>query len=260
MKITINDPIKASKFSTIIQHLKNITENIPFYFREEGLYIQCMDDSHCCLFECVIASTWFDEYVFDAEKDPASIGIAMTLFYKVINVRHESQTLEIQVTSREIDHIFVNFVNSQNGKFDKHFKLALIDINYEPMEPTHIDTVVDLVMDSKTLCELVGQLMIFDDNIILTFNEETIDLVSTGSDGTMKVDIKMDDVNEYAIAENTTLAQTYSLRYIQLMCQFNKLTSAIRMGFSHGMPMTLKYELSEDSYVRFHLAPKFTDD
>uniref|UniRef100_A0A6C0HH86 Proliferating cell nuclear antigen PCNA N-terminal domain-containing protein n=1 Tax=viral metagenome TaxID=1070528 RepID=A0A6C0HH86_9ZZZZ len=259
MKIVIKDSVKASKFSNIIQHLKNITDNVSFYFRPAGLYIQCMDGNHCCLFECTISATWFDDYSFVAETDQATIGITLLLFHKVINVRHESQTLELEVTADYPNHILVHFIGSEDGKFDKHFQLSLVSIEYEPMEPTPIDTTVDLTMDGKTLCELVNQLMIFDDVLVFTFKEDIIYLLSTGSEGSMKVDIEIEDVKEYAIAEDTILTQAYSLKYIQLMCQFNKLSSEIKMGFSNCMPMTMKYELSEDSYVMFHLAPKITD-
>ena len=260
MKITISDTQKAVKFATIIHHLKNLTENVSLYFKEDGLYIQCMDDNHCCLFECTLKSSWFDGYNYDVDNGPATIGIAMSLFYKVINARHESQTLELEVTNNDENHIYINFVDSSQGKFNKHFKLSLINIDYEIMETKQFDTVVDLTMDAKTLCELVNQLMIFDEIIALTFNDESIDLVSTGSEGSMKVVIKLDDVKEYAISENTTLTQSYSLKYILLMCQFNKLSSDIMMGFSNNMPMTLKYDLGDESYVIFHLAPKIVDD
>jgi|LakMenEpi03Aug12_release.lakeMendotaPanAssembly.Ray.scaffolds.fasta_scaffold181065_3 proliferating cell nuclear antigen PCNA len=260
MKIVIKDTMKATKFSTIIQHLKNITDNVAFYFKTEGLYIQCMDGNHCCLFECTITSVWFDEYCFDEETDLAMIGISMPLFYKVINVRHESQRLELELNDAIPDHILLHFVDSEDGKFDKHFQLSLIDINYEPMAPTPIETIVDLTMDGKTLSELVNQLMIFNDVVTLSFKEDIIYLISMSSEGSMKVDIKMDDVKEYAIAEETTLNQSYSLKYIQLMCQFNKLSSDVKMGFSDAMPMTMTYDLGEESHVMFHLAPKIMDD
>ena len=260
MKIVISDPQKANKFSTIIQHLKNITENVSVYFRTNGLYIQCMDGSHCCLFECSISNTWFDEYSFVEGEDLATVGLAMSLFTKVIHVRHESQKIELELRSNVPNHILVHFVNSKDGKFDKHFQLALIHMDYEPMAPIDMDTIVDLTMDAKTLCELVNQLMIFDDVLTLTFREDIIYMLSICSEGSMKVDIKMEDVKEYAIAEDTILTQSYSLKYVQLMCQFNKLSTEIKMGFCKNMPMTMKYELGEESYVMFYLAPKIMDD
>lgn len=261
MKIVIKDTQKAIKFSTIIQHLKNITDKVSFYFRTTGLYIQCMDDAHCCLFECSISSAWFDEYTFVDGTDLATVGLFMPLFYKVINIRHESQKLELELRDDFPDHILIHFVNSEEGgKFDKHFQLALSYIDYEPMAPIPIETIVDLTMEGKTLCDLVNQLMIFNDVVTLSFKEDMIYLISISGDGSMKVEIKMDDVKEYAIAENTTLNQSYSLKYIQLMCQFNKISSDIAMGFSKAMPMTMKYDLGEESHVMFHLAPKLTDD
>jgi proliferating cell nuclear antigen PCNA len=258
MKITISNPHKALKFATIIQHLKHLTENVSFYFRDDGLYIQCMDDNHCCLFECSIKSSWFDGY--NNDTGPSNVGIAMSLFNKVINARHDSQTLELEVNNSDENHIYINFVDSNQGKFNKHFKLSLINIDYELMEPKQFETIVDLTMDAKTLCELVNQLMIFDENLSLTFNEDSIDLISTGSDGSMKVVITLDDVKEYAISENMSLTQSYSLKYILVMCQFNKLSSNIIMGFSNNMPMTLRYDFEHDSWVIFHLAPKIVDE
>ena len=82
---------------------------------------------------------------------------------------------------------------------------------------------------------------------------------SSGNDGSMQVEMKIDDIKEYAIAEATTIVQSYSLKYIHLMCQFNKLAPEMNMGFSKDKPMTMKYDLLEDSYVLIHLAPKMAD-
>ena len=83
---------------------------------------------------------------------------------------------------------------------------------------------------------------------------------SSGNEGSMQVEMKIDDIKEYAIAEATTIVQSYSLKYIHLMCQFNKLAPEMNMGFSKDKPMTMKYDLLEESYVRIHLAPKMVDD
>ena len=259
MKITINDEHKAaSKFTAIFQTLKQFTDNILFNLKDDGLYIQCLDDSHCCLFECNIKKEWFAGYEFNPNGgDADKFGLNIALFHRVLNARHESQVLEIVLDSEENPNkVEINFVGSDQGKFDKNFELSMVEVDYDLMEPKDVDTIVDLVMDVKTLTELVNQLMIFDENLTLTFKDEVIDMVSTGSDGSMKVEIKLDDVKEYAIAENSSLTQSYSLKFVLLMCQFNKLANDVSMGFSNSMPMTFKYDLGEDSFVKFHLAPK----
>jgi hypothetical protein len=52
MKIIIEDTRKISKLANIFCHLKPFTDNVVIYVKPEGLYIQCMDDGHCALFEC----------------------------------------------------------------------------------------------------------------------------------------------------------------------------------------------------------------
>ena len=96
----------------------------------------------------------------------------------------------------------------------------------------------------------------------------------------MKASIRIEDVKEYAITENETLEQMYSLRYVQLMCQFNKLATVMEMGFNDESPMIMKYRLdvpaateqngdkeeeeedkaNKESFVRIHLAPKIKDE
>lgn len=110
MKIVIRDSQKVlNKFSAMIQNLKYLNDSVSFYFKPEGLYIQCMDGNHCCLFECTITSKWFDEYTFSQTDDPSNIGISMPLFHKVINVRHDSQTLELELNDDFKNFILIHF-------------------------------------------------------------------------------------------------------------------------------------------------------
>ena len=77
MKITIHTPQKADKFTTIFQHLKLLTDHVNMNFSNDGLYMQCLDNNHCCLFECKLAAEWFDNYEFNADphKDTSQIGV-----------------------------------------------------------------------------------------------------------------------------------------------------------------------------------------
>ena len=102
--------------------------------------------------------------------------------------------------------------------------------------------------------------MIFGEVLTLTFSEEIIDMKSSSIDGSMRAEMNIEDLTEFAIAENTTLIQSYSLKYIHMMCQFNKLSSEINMSFIKDKPMTMQYDLLEGSNVKIHLAPKICDN
>ena len=263
MRVIISDTKKCNKFTSLFQHLKQFTTNIQLNFRKEGLYIQCLDDSHCCLFETDIKVGWFQTYNLETPDVACkAIGINLNMFHKVLNARQESQSIELKLNkgNDEDDNILINFIDGVDKVFDKYFELSLVNIDEELMNVTANDTLVDLTIETKTFCDMISQFMIFDDALTITFNDDRIGLHTSGSDGKMRTEIKLDDVNEYVTTENITLVQSYSLRYINMMCHFNKLSSEIYMGFSDSMPMHMKYSLGDDSYLNFHLAPKIIED
>jgi proliferating cell nuclear antigen PCNA len=257
MRAVISESKKSVKFTVLFNHLKQFTHNILLNFKTDGLYIQCLDDSHCCLFECNLSSKWFSTYDV---KEAVTIGINLGMFYKVLNARHETQAIELCLHNNKPDLVFINFIMGASGNFDKFFELSLIDIEMELMNVIINDTLVDLHIETKTFCEMISQFMIFDDILTITFNEDKISLKASGSDGKMRTELRLDDVKEYVTAESITLVQSYSLKYINMMCHFNKLSADLYMGFSDTMPMLMKYDLGEDSYANFHLAPKISDE
>jgi len=257
MKITIEDARKSNKLANIFCHLKPFTDNVVIYFKENGLYIQCMDNSHCALFECSLDKAWFASYDYNAADDMPSISVNIAMLYKVLNAREDDQSIEINLSKKNEDKIYITF---NGGKMCKYFELPLINVDNELLNTSElIETDIDLTIEAKTFCDLINQLMIFDEILTLTFSEDKIEMKSSGNEGSMQVEMKIDDIKEYAIAEATTIVQSYSLKYIHLMCQFNKLAPEMNMGFSKDKPMTMKYDLLEESYVRIHLAPKMED-
>ena len=242
MKIKLQTPHKADKFATIFHHLKVLSEYVNINLRDNGVYMQCLDSNHCCLFECTLHNSWFDEYQFDASQDTEQIGIHTATFYKVINIRQEKQEIEISSEGKYIDTININFTKGDKN-FDKSFEIPSIDLESELMEIPKDDTSVDLVIDTKRLAELASELVLFSETLTLIFSEEGIEFTASGSEGKMKSRIDLDEVNEYAVGENMRLKQSYSLKYLNIMCHFGKLSKEICMGFSEGRPMHLLYNI-----------------
>jgi hypothetical protein len=291
MKLTITDARKAAKFSAIFANLKAFTDNVCLFYKATGVYIQCMDDSRCCLFECVLDKSWFAQYDLQegsvADDDAVDeddvegaagkqSGVNIALFQKVLHARQEKQALTLRLTSDSVDKLCIDFHEAAatlaatatapsappttSTTFDKFFELPLYDIAADVMDVKDFDTTVDLHVDSKLFCDLIGQFTLFDDNLTFHFSESQVELVSSGTNGSMKAVINVDDVAAYALPENAPpLRQSYSLRYIQLMSQFNKLAPEVQMGFSDTMPMFMRYDLGDQSHVRIHLAPKLLD-
>ena len=265
MKITFTNAKKCQQFAAIFANLKAFTENVSIYFKEESLYMQCLDDSHCALFECRLMSKWFKEYDFDPATDMGQIAINVVMLNKVLNTWTDKQELSIEIQP-DSDKIHISFENGEDdtSQFNKYYELSLINLDNQLMAVVDADTLVDMTIDSKLFHSLINQLGIFADTLSMNFGEDDIEFTSSGTDGTMVAKIKAEDLAEYAMLENSVLKQTYSLRYVQMMCQFNKLAPEMELGFSAEMPMVMKYRVGDnndtESFVRIHLAPKIPDD
>ena len=287
MKLTLKDPVKVTKFSAIFQHLKQLVDNIAIYFSVDGLYIQGMDSTQICLFECKLTSGWFDEYEFTQNVDARRVCVNTTILYKVINAIDEKHMIEISYSGHP-DLLNIKFGDPAEHIFNKCFEISLVDLDIELMTIPRKEAHVDLTIDTLTFSKLISQLLIFSNVLTLHFTDEDIKFRAEGTEGAMNSKIDLEEVKEYAIGENTTLSQSYSLTYINMMCSFGKLNKSIIMGFSENMPMSLIYDLdncanqqnedeneddneydNEDEegeeqikkcFVGFYLAPRMDDD
>jgi proliferating cell nuclear antigen len=62
------------------------------------------------------------------------------------------------------------------------------------------------------------------------------------------------------VEENANFKCSYNLKIISNMAQFQKLTNDVFLHISPEMPFQLIYNLDDNNYVRFFLAPKISDD
>lgn len=263
MKLIISESSKASKFTTIFQNLTQFTENICLSVSNDGIYFQGLDGNHCCLFECKLCKSWFDEFEYEDGNDVVELGINIKLLYKVLNTRQELQHIEIYTKKKDklnIDFITHDDKKEKNKAFNKYFELPLFNIEATNMNITLDESDVDLIIPSKRMCELVSQLMLFNENMTMNFTEDMIHMDATGEMGKMEVRIAMEDVTEYAIGEGVIIKESYSINYINMMCNFCKLNSEFVMCFIKGKPMKGLYDIGENSHISFYLAPRIDDE
>ena len=137
----------------------------------------------------------------------------------------------------------------------------MIDVDSDLLEIPEKDSDIDLIIASKKFSELIGQFEIFDDTLSFKFSDEDIIMKASGVDGTMKASMSLDDVTEFALAEDKDeIKQSFALRYIKMMCNFSKISHEICMEFTVDSPMKLKYNMADESFIQFYLAPKLGDE
>ena len=258
MKIELSDPKKVLQFSIILQNIRAYSEHVVINISKKGLFMQGMDSSHCILFEIKLNPTWFNLFDFDEENDNSTLGINSNILHKIIAILRDGQTIVLEAD--DDDKLNISFIGGNDKTFNKYFEIPLMDINKDIVEITIEDTEVELIMTSKSFHELINQFQNFDEKLSLHFTEEEVSMFSDGIEGMMKVNINLDDVTEYSVVEDLNMEQSYSLKHIAMMCLFNKLSDEFNMTFSEDKPMTGKYNLDDESFVKFYLTSKIEDN
>ena len=257
MKLTITDIGNAEKFTHIFQHLKNFTDNINIDFLEDKVYIQGMDSAHVSLYEISLENSFFEIYEIE-EEDNREIGINNVFLYKILNTRFPNQSIELNY-SGDSDNLNIEFKSEQKEEFNKSFELPLMEINIEKLHIPEIEYQADLIISTCVLTKMIDELAIFDEKININCNDEIIKFKATGVEGTMNVEIPIEDVDEYLLEEDGNMSVTYSIKQFQFMCDFNKLSGVVKMGISDSQPMLISYEFNE-SFAKFYLAPSIVEE
>jgi len=286
MRLTIENKSKMEMFVALFQLLKNWGSCLNLHFEKTRLYIQSMDKSHICLSSIHISSNWFSHYEID---NPANISLDSTNFAIMMNYTLKHSKMEIKFEDEsDPDTIFIN-LSSSNGnsnnictnssdmlvepkkkgkvtkvkedhnKFDHFFELGLIEVEQDTLNIPEVEYDVDFTMKSDNFSELISELMVFGSNLNILCNEDNLEFNASGDAGKLKVNIPIDDLNEYAIAEGDSLDISYSLTHLGKMCLSTKLGQYVSLSISTEYPMAIKYDLGDNSSVAFYIAPKISD-
>ncbi len=248
--ISINS-VQKKQFISIFQMLKNTSNTIQINITEDDFHIQGMDGSHVCLYDINLLSSFFCDYKIEKNNE---ICVDSTIFSQILSFGVESEKIQFHI---EEDNIEIHVI----GKKDtKNFTIPLIDNNYDWMGiPETTDYDVEFLIDTKTIQEYCSQLLLFGDTINMTCNETNIYFSTSGTNGDMKIEVKIDDLIEYSLTEGMNMYIQYSLNYIQKILLSSKVFDQIKFHISKTLPLKLSYPTTNSS-VDFYIAPKIDDD
>jgi proliferating cell nuclear antigen len=274
MHLSIENKPKMEMFVALFQLLKNWGSYLNLHFEKSHLYIQSMDKSHICLCSITISNHWFTSYEIN---DTTNISLDSTNFATMMNYALKHNKMEIKFDDQEEpDKLFINlssnvdtmFVEPKakskktkevSNKFDHFFELGLIDIEQDTLGIPEVEYDVDFTMKSDNFSELISELMVFGSNLNIVCNEDILEFNANGDTGKLKVNIPIDDLNEYSISEGEILDISYSLNHVGKMCLSTKLGQYVSLSISSEYPMAIKYDLGDSSTVAFYIAPKITE-
>jgi proliferating cell nuclear antigen PCNA len=259
MRLIIENKSKLETFVGIFQLLKNWSSHINLQFETDKLYIQSIDKSHICFANIEIKNKWFSE--FDCSMNHKisvdSTHLAILMSYAL---KHNKLELKFEEES-DADKLCINFLSSKENKggFEHFFELNLIDVNEYSLEIPKVDYDVEFIIPSKKLVDVLLELNTFGSDLNIKCSETLVELNANGDFTKLKVNIPIEDLDEYVINEGEDINISFSLSHLSKMCASMKLSSTINVALSLSNPMLLKYDLGDDSNVSFFIAPKISD-
>ena len=265
MRLIIENKSKLETFVGIFQLLKNWSSHINMQFEKDKLYIQSIDKSHICFANIEIKNNWFSEFDCSTNHkisvDSTHLAILMSyaLKHNKLELKFHEEGEEGQ--ENKADKLCINFLSSKENKggFEHFFELNLIDVNEYSLEIPTVDYDVEFTIPSKKLVDVLLELNTFGSDLNIKCSETLVELNANGDFTKLKVNIPIDDLDEYVINEGEDINLSFSLNHLSKMCASMKLSSTINVGLSLSNPMLLKYNLGDDSNVSFFIAPKISD-
>lgn len=261
MKLTLDIKTKIDTLVAIFQLLKNCTSIVKLEFHNTNLFIQGMDKSHVCLFNINISCKWFTTY--ETEK-PITVTIDSNSFHTILS-RSQDNNILVLILEKSDEYMDIELLvkpekNEKNentkNEYNRYFQIPTLDLEQDTLEIPEIDYDADFSLKTKQLYELTSQLILFGEVLEISCSENGIHFNTSGEHGKMTVNIPIDDLNEFTISEGENLELSYSLNYIHKMCLTTKLSKDIDISISNDYPIRLKYDLGEESYAVFFVAPK----
>lgn len=253
MQLSIENKNKLEIFVALFQLLKNWGSALTIYFEPDKLYIQTMDNTHICLADIVMKNSWFTTYECTIAT---KISINSIQFATLINYALKHDKLELKCDN-DSDKLFIHFLSKSS--FDHFFELNLIDLETENIAIPSVDYDVDFTIETKKFIDLLSELNAFGTELNIHCSENVFELNTTGDTTKLKINIPVNDLNEYAITENGKLDLSFSLNHVCKLCVSPKLATEINVSISDNYPMSVHYHLGDDSQIFFYVAPKVED-
>jgi proliferating cell nuclear antigen PCNA len=252
MKISVIGENKKI-FIHIFQMIKMNTNLIHLKFYETYLHIQGMDNCHVSLHDISLFQTWFDLY---EKSDNDEICIDANIFSQILSFGlNDTEKITILFGEENID------ISLIGTNYNKEFTIPQIENDYPWMNiPSDTEYDAEFSIKTKLGQDFCNQLMIFGDTMKINCNENNIYFSTSGTNGDMKVEIKSENLIDYAITEGEQIDIEYSINYIQKVFFLAKTFDIIYFSISKSLPLKLSFHLDYDSSkLEFYIAPKIED-
>ena len=250
MKFQIKDSKKSMEWIELLKFIKNLNTHITIMCTPTYMFIQIMDQSHVCMIDINIPSTWFHLY----ESENCTFSVMSSILVKVFGMYTMDSLIEVIIN--DLDKIHIHLLHELQQKL---FAIPLMDIEQDVLSTNKNDTKLDFVMKTKVLDKYINELAMFGEEVEIECNDDKLFLQSTNHEGSLRIEIKNETLEEFNVIENYLFKGKYCIKYLQYISKLSIIYPNIHLFLDEESPLLITFEGTELT-IKYYIAPKFSDE
>lgn len=266
------------RLKKVVDAIKDLVQDCNFDCNDSGIALQAMDNSHVALVSMMLKSESFSPFRCDRN---IALGINLGSLQKVLRA---AQSNDILTLKAEDAPDVVNLVfESANSDRISEYDIKLMDIDQEHLGIPETEYAATISMPSTEFQRICRDLVAISESgkfrserarsvsevdeaatVGIECTKEGVKFSSQGDIGSGSVTLRSHtDVekpeNNVEIDLSEPVALTFSLKYLVNFCKATGLSGHVKLCLSSEVPLLVEYALSNNSYLRFYLAPKVSN-
>ncbi|KAK5124224.1 DNA polymerase delta processivity factor [Meristemomyces frigidus] len=240
----------------VVDAIKDLVQDCNFDCNDSGIALQAMDNSHVALVSMMLKSESFSPFRCDRN---IALGINLTSLQKVLRCAQNEDILTLKAEDAP-DVVNMVFESSDSDRISE-YDIKLMDIDQEHLGIPDTEYAATIAMPSSEFQRICRDLTALSESVAIECTKEGVKFACNGDIGSGAVtlrshtDVEKPEKNiEINLSEPVAL--TFSLKYLVNFCKASGLSDQVKLCLSNEVPLLVEYALSNNSYLRFYLAPK----
>eukprot|EP00899_Mesostigma_viride_P010603 jgi/Mesvir1/19544/Mv18064-RA.1 len=249
--------VQGSSIKLLVEALKELTNDVNFYFGSDGVRITAFDNAHCALFHVLLEADKIEEYVC---TKPCTVGISLVNMFKLIKNVGVSDELEMKLDAASMDVMEIHISNADKSA-RWSYKMKLLDIDEQSLSIPEKQYMTLVTMASSEFQKICRDLSIVSDNVRIKCTGEDIVFACEGDIGSCVLEIGKTFPNmKVETGEDDAIDEEFSLRYLCTFAKAGGLCNSVNLFLSPEYPIIVKYRVGDLGTLLYALAPKISGD
>ncbi|KIE02035.1 Proliferating cell nuclear antigen, PCNA, partial [Metarhizium majus ARSEF 297] len=251
---------QANVLKKVVEAIKDLVQDCNFDCNDSGIALQAMDNSHVALVSMMLSTKSFSPYRCDRN---IALGVNLTSLTKVLRAAQNEDVLTIKAEDAP-DVLNLMFENTSNDRISE-YDLKLMDIDQEHLGIPNTEYAATIELPSAEFRRICTDLAAMSESVSVEASKDGVKFACNGDIGNGSVTLRSSTNTEKPEQDVTIelvepVSLTFSLKYLVNFCKASPLSTRVRICLSSEVPLLVEYPISDESYLRFYLAPKIGED